>query len=126
MSPIVGYNLSVPSISVQAGITYSDLVTLLDSRGYALQNLAAFTGLTVAGAASTGAHGSGINNTNLASQIIGMTVVLANGTIARWTRAEQPELMKAAAVCLGAFGIITELTLKLLPSYKMETTVFEK
>ena len=126
MSRVVGYNSSVPSISIQAGLTYSDLVTLLDSHGFALPNLAALSGITIAGGAATGAHGSGVNNTNLAGPIIGMTVVLANGSIARWTRAEQPELMRAAAVSLGAFGVVTELTLKLEPSYKMETNVFQR
>ena len=102
------------------------MVTLLDSHGLALPNLADLSGITVAGATATGAHGSGINNTNLAGPIIGMTVILANGSLARWTRIEHPELMKAAAISLGAFGVVTELTLELVPAYKMETNVFQR
>ena len=122
MNRVVGFNLSGPSISVQAGTTYSNLLTLLDAHGFALSNLASTSDITIA--AATGAHGSGIKQKNMAGAIIGMTIVLANGTIARWTRAEHLELMQAAAVSFGAFGVVTELTLKLVPAYKMVANVF--
>ena len=126
MNRVVGFNLSGPSISVQAGTTYSNLLTLLDAHGFALSNLASTSDITIAGAAATGAHGSGIKQKNMAGAIIGMTIVLANGTIARWTRAEHLELMQAAAVSFGAFGVVTELTLKLVPAYKMVANVFQR
>ena len=126
MNRVVGFNLSGPSISVQAGTKYSNLLTLLDAHGFALSNLASTSDITIAGAAATGAHGSGIKQKNMAGAIIGMTIVLANGTIARWTRAEHLELMQASAVSFGAFGVVTELTLKLVPAYKMVANVFQR
>ena len=69
------------TVTVDAGITYSQLCPWLDSRGFALANLASLTDITVAGAISTATHGSGGRNGNLATSVSALQFVTANGKV---------------------------------------------
>jgi xylitol oxidase len=86
--------------------------------------LAALAEITVGGAISTGTHGSGPTLPNLANQVRSIQLVLANGTVANYTRAS-PEF-RAVVVGLGAFGVITQVELELVPSYNISTYTFVK
>lgn len=89
----------------------------LDSIGFALPNLAALAEISVGGATQTGAHGSGLTLASLATQIRSMQLVLANGTVAEF--GSDSEALKALSVGLGAFGVITQLELNLVPAYNV-------
>ncbi|KAI1700517.1 FAD binding domain-containing protein [Ditylenchus destructor] len=119
---IIGFDASVPSITVQAGITYTDLNPYLQYIGFALPNLASLAEISVAGAAQTGAHGSGASHGCLATQIRSLQIVLANGTVANYGP-NDPEL-KAIAVGLGAFGVITQVELQVEPTFNLTNYVF--
>ena len=69
------------TVTVDAGITYSQLCPWLNSRGFALANLASLTDITVAGAISTATHGSGGRNGNLATSVSALQFVTANGKV---------------------------------------------
>lgn len=92
--------------------------------GYALPNLAALAEISVAGGIQTGTHGSGLKNANLATQVRSLQMVLANGTVARYGP-DSPEL-KGLAVGLGAFGVLTEIELNLVPTFNTSTYIFMK
>ncbi|KAL3122431.1 hypothetical protein niasHT_003469 [Heterodera trifolii] len=83
MSSIIAFNGSRPTVTVQPGITYTDLAPILYAKNFALPTLAGIAEITVGGATQTGAHGSGLSNSNLATQVRSMRVVLA-------IRAEEP------------------------------------
>ncbi|KAI1703529.1 FAD binding domain-containing protein [Ditylenchus destructor] len=119
---IIGFDPSVPSITVQAGITYTDLNPFLQYIGFALPNLASLAEISVAGAAQTGVHGSGPNHGCLATQIRSLQIVLADGTVANYGP-NDPEL-KAIAVGLGAFGVITQVELVVEPTFNLTNYVF--
>jgi FAD/FMN-containing dehydrogenase len=53
-----------------------------------------------------------------------MQLVLANGTVATYQQGD-PE-WNALAISLGAFGVITQMELNLVPSYKVTPYVFLK
>ena len=57
------------TVTVEAGVTYGQLGPYLDSKGFALHNLASLPHISVAGACSTATHGSGEKNGNLASAV---------------------------------------------------------
>ncbi|KAL3105331.1 hypothetical protein niasHT_026064 [Heterodera trifolii] len=115
MNSIIAINGSRSTVTVQPGITYTDLAPILYANNFALPTLAAIAEITVAGATQTCAHGSGLPNSNLATQVRSMRIVLANGTEASFGP-ESAEL-RAVACGLGAFGVITEVELNLVPTF---------
>lgn len=125
MNLILGVDPSVPSVTVQAGITYTDLIPFLQSIGLALPMLASLAEISIGGAIQTAVHGSGSGIGNLATQVLGLQMVLADGSLVQYTKAQNSTDFAAAVVGLGALGIITEVTLQLQPTYNLAINVFE-
>ncbi|WP_158751211.1 FAD-binding protein [Acidobacterium sp. S8] len=113
------------TVTVGAGVRYGQLAPYIDQRGYALHNLASLPHITVVGACSTGTHGSGIHNGNLSTAVSGIEFVTANGNLAMLTRAKDGDRFQGAVVSLGALGVITRITLDLLPTFQMRQEVYE-
>ena len=114
---------SSPTVTVQAGITCSRLSEHLHTRGYALHNLASLPHISVAGACATATHGSGDRNANLATAVTAMKMVAADGELVELSSGDEDFL--GAVVGLGALGIVTELTLRLVPAFQVRQDVFE-
>lgn len=118
-----GYNkvLSVDrdarTVTVQAGITVWDLAEELASNGLAYQNLGDIGWQSVAGAASTATHGTGIKLGSFSTQVRALTLVTADGSIAECAPEGDAEAFKAAQVSLGALGVISTMTLQCEPAY---------
>ena len=113
------------TVTVGGGVRYGLLAPYLDQHGYALHNLASLPQITVAGACSTGTHGSGIHNGNLSTAVSGIEFVTADGNLATLTRARDGDKFQGAVVSLGALGVITRITLDLLPTFQMRQEVYE-
>jgi len=75
---------------------------------------------TVAGAIQTGTHGTGRDIGGMAAQVAGLELVLADGTITTCTAADSPKLFDAARIGLGALGIVTSVTFKIVPLFLLE------
>jgi L-gulonolactone oxidase len=108
---------------VQAGIRLKDLTPRLADDGLALANLGSIREQSIAGAISTGTHGTGIGLGNLSTQIIGMRIVIGTGDVVNVTAAAQ-DILRAARVNLGALGIITQVTIQCVPDYDLEYTAY--
>ncbi|NLU83915.1 D-arabinono-1,4-lactone oxidase [Rhodococcus sp. HNM0569] len=106
-------------VTVLAGTRLRDLNVALWARGLALANLGDIDVQTVAGAVSTGTHGTGAAFGGLATQIRALDVVLADGTVAHCSPTENPTLFEAARLGLGALGIVTALTLACVPAFAL-------
>jgi xylitol oxidase len=113
------------TVTVDGGIRYGELATILDDAGWALANLASLPHISVAGACATATHGSGTANGNLATAVSAMEIVVATGDVVEVSRDDDPELMDAVIVGLGALGIVTRLTLAVQPSFAVRQRVFE-
>lgn len=111
-------------VTVEGGIRYGDLCRFLHEQGYALHNLASLPHITVAGACATATHGSGVNSANLSSAVHSMEIVGADGAVMRFSR-DQDVGVNAAAVGLGALGIVTKITLDVIPAFEMSQYVYE-
>ncbi len=75
----------------------------------------------VAGAISTGTHGTGTKLQNLSSMLSGCRMLCANGQIREYTEEKHgKDFFDAMRVSLGTFGIMTSMRLKLLPAFKLE------
>ena len=104
---------------VRAGTTLGALNVLLAHLGLAMPNLGDVDGQTLAGAVSTGTHGTGLGFGGLASFVSGLRIVTPDGALLECTREERPELFHAAVVGLGAFGIVVALRVDAVPAFRM-------
>ena len=111
------------TVRVSAGITYGARAEVLQEAGFALHNLASLPHISVAGAVSTGTHGSGETQGNLATAVSAVELVLADGSLRTVQRGEED--FNGMVVALGALGVLTRLTLDILPSFEVQQTVFE-
>ncbi|MBV2366248.1 D-arabinono-1,4-lactone oxidase [Streptomonospora nanhaiensis] len=102
---------------VEAGMPLCDLNEALLDHGLALANMGDIAVQTAAGAVQTGTHGTGRASGGLAAQVVGLELVLADGSVARCSADSDPELFEAARVGLGAFGVVTALTLAVRPAF---------
>ncbi|HEX4167761.1 MAG TPA: FAD-binding protein [Bryobacteraceae bacterium] len=113
------------TVTVGAGVTYSQLCPYLDSHGYALHNLASLPHVSVAGACATATHGSGSKNGNLSTAVSGMEIVTANGEVVTLSSARDRDRFQGAVVHLGALGVLTKITLNVQPAYNVRQVVYE-
>jgi xylitol oxidase len=113
-------------VQVGAGVTYGKLAPVITERGFALHNLASLPHISVAGAISTGTHGSGVNNGNLATAVESLHVVTADGGTMVLTRDNDGEKFLGAVVGLGGLGVITNVTLKMVPNFQVAQSVYER
>jgi xylitol oxidase len=113
------------TVTVGAGVTYGKLAPIIDQRGYALHNLASLPHISVAGAIATATHGSGVHNGNLATAVAALELVTAQGELLTLSREKDKERFMGMVVGLGALGVVTSVTLNLLPTYKVAQSVYE-
>ncbi|CAH0374246.1 unnamed protein product [Pelagomonas calceolata] len=106
------------SITIEGGCTYTEVIQHLGERG-ALRNLPSCPQFTVAGAIATGTHGSGIHIQNLAADVSMLEFMLPNGTTVSYDRERTPELIEGVRVHLGCLGVVTKLTLDVVPYFEV-------
>ncbi len=119
MTGIVGVDTDAQRVTVKAGTTLADLNVLLDQHGLALANLGDITYQTVAGAVSTGTHGTGRHLTGLAGQITGMRIINGLGQIIDVDETQNSDILRLGRVGLGALGAITQVTLQAVPAFRL-------
>ncbi len=117
MNRVIDVDEGARRVRVQAGIKLKDLIALLERRGLALANLGSIAEQSLAGAISTGTHGTGIAYRCLADQVESLSLVDGRGDVRRLYR-DHPDF-GAAVVGLGCFGVIHEITLSVVPTFQM-------
>ena len=125
MDKVVALDTEARTVTVEGGMSYGQLCPYLDSRGFALHNLASLPHISIAGACSTATHGSGVKNGNLATAALALEIVTAGGELAKLSRQKDGEAFQGAVVGLGALGAITKVTLDVQPSFMMRQYVYE-
>ncbi|MER6754055.1 FAD-binding protein [Micromonospora echinofusca] len=111
------------AVTVPAAMRYGDLASWLHGRGYALANLASLPHISVAGAIATGTHGSGETIGNLASAVAGLELVTADGDLLSVDRAADGDTFAGMVVSLGALGVVTRVTLDVVPTFDIRQYV---
>lgn len=104
-------------VVVRAGTSLADLTHALFQHGFALENQGDINHQTVAGAISTSTHGTGAKLTSLGAMVLDFDLLTANGE-----QLSGKDWVEAGAVSLGLLGIMTQIKLKIVPSYRL----FEK
>ena len=106
-------------VTVRSGTTLRALNAELGGLGLAMANLGDIDAQTLAGALSTGTHGTGARLGGLATQVESLELVLADGSVVSCSATSRPELFAAARIGLGALGVITTVTLRCVPSFTL-------
>jgi L-gulonolactone oxidase len=106
-------------VRVGAGTVLGDLNEELARLGLAMENLGDIDRQTLAGAISTATHGTGARLRNISAQVQEVELVLADGSVRR-VGGEQPQLLRAARVGVGALGAISAVTLRCVPAFTLE------
>ena len=112
------------TITVGGGIRYGELCKSLHEKGFAIHNLASLPHISVAGACATATHGSGVTNGNLATGVAAIELITGTGEILTVSRHKDPNMFYGAIVNLGALGVVTKVTLDLLPAFTMQQLVY--
>jgi alditol oxidase len=111
------------SVLVGGGTRYGEVGSRLAPAGLALFNTGSLPHISVAGACATGTHGSGVGNPNLATAVEAVTMVVASGEVVSISRESAGEEFLGSVVALGRLGIVTDLTLRLVPGFEVAQTV---
>jgi FAD-linked oxidoreductase len=107
-------------VRVGAGIRLGRLCTELAARGLALENMGDIDRQSIAGAISTGTHGTGAAFTGFAAQVRALRLVTADGDIVETSPTQRPELFELARLGVGTAGVITAVTLRAVKAFELE------
>ncbi len=119
MQQVLDIDRDAGLVRVEAGIRLSSLNTALAMNGLALENLGDIDVQSIAGATATGTHGTGAKLQNLSAGITALDLVTGAGEVVHIDASEQPDEWRAARVSLGALGVITSLTLRVVPAFTL-------
>jgi L-gulono-1,4-lactone dehydrogenase len=107
-------------VKVGGGTVLADLNEELAGLGLAMENLGDIDRQTIAGAISTGTHGTGARLRGISAQVEGLELVLADGSVRHLSASTDPELLRAARVGVGALGVISAVTLRCVPAFDLQ------
>jgi L-gulonolactone oxidase len=119
LSGIVRADRETGLVTVLAGTRLHELNVALWHLGLAMSNLGDIDVQSIAGAISTGTHGTGAKLGGIATQVRALQVVLADGSLREVDASSEPELFGAARVGLGALGVIATVTLQCEPAFAL-------
>ncbi|MGC4745362.1 D-arabinono-1,4-lactone oxidase [Micromonospora sp. DT201] len=117
LETLVSVDVANRLVTVPAGMTLHALNGLLARNGLALPNLGDIDAQTVAGAISTGTHGTGAGYGCLSTFVEAITLVTGSGEVLHCSADEHPDILTAARVSLGALGVLVEVTLRCVDAF---------
>jgi len=112
--------------TMRSGTRIYQLGEPLHEHGVALMNQGDIDRQSVAGATSTGTHGTGPHLQNLSRSVVAARVVLGSGDIVVCDADATPDLFEIVRHSLGAVGLITELTMAVRPAYRLHETLWKE
>ncbi|MGE3267221.1 MAG: D-arabinono-1,4-lactone oxidase [Chloroflexota bacterium] len=119
LTGLVSTDATASIATVWAGTRLHDLGEPLLAAGFGLANMGDIDRQALAGAVSTGTHGTGRTLGSISTQVVGMRLVLADGSVLDCSELQEPEVLRAGRMSIGALGVITQLTLRVLPAYRL-------
>ncbi|MFJ2472470.1 D-arabinono-1,4-lactone oxidase [Streptomyces sp. NPDC087659] len=108
------------TVTVEAGTPLKRLNAALAREDLSLTNMGDIMEQTVAGATSTGTHGTGRDSASIAGQIRGLELITADGSVLTCSEKgtdEEREIFAAARIGLGALGVISAITFAVEPLF---------
>ncbi|HWR86588.1 MAG TPA: D-arabinono-1,4-lactone oxidase [Rhodoglobus sp.] len=106
-------------VTLAAGTFLHQLPALFAPHRLALQNMGDIDRQSISGATSTGTHGTGAAFGGIATRIRAATLVTADAQVLRVSATENPELLRAVALGLGALGVLVDVTIEAVPEFAL-------
>ncbi len=125
LTGVESINEQEQTVTVWAGTKLRALGGELAELGYAQENLGDIDAQSIAGAISTGTHGTGIQFGSLSTQAVAFTIVTSEGNILECSTSKNQEVYRAAQLSLGLLGVIVKITLRVVPSYRLHQRTFQ-
>lgn len=119
-SGIVAVDRDAMTVTAYAGTRLATLNTLLEGLGLSLHNMGDIAEQTLAGAISTGTHGTGGRVASIAAQVVGLSLVTGSGEVLTCSTDEHSDILEHARLGLGALGVITTVTFAVEPLFALE------
>ena len=123
LKKVLHTDVDARKVVVESGLRYGELAPQLEKNGLALHNLASLPHISIGGACATATHGSGINNGNLATAVVGIELINGSGELIKLDK-NDPDFF-GCVVGLGAIGMITKMTLQVEESFKVRQYVYQ-
>ena len=103
-----------------AGLLTRDLLDGLASRGYTLPAFPWFIDQTIGGAVATASHGSSLRAGSLSSQLVAVTVVLADGSVEHYAEGKtSPALFESLRANVGRLGVVVDVSLRVVENSRI-------
>ncbi|WP_327324798.1 FAD-binding protein [Streptomyces sp. NBC_01210] len=118
-SGVVAVDRAAGEATVRAGTPIGVLCRELDRQGLALENIGTLAEQTVAGALSTGNHGTGLAHPPLSGQVTRVRLVTADGVARDVGPGDDPDLWGSVRTALGTLGVLTTVTLRCVPAFNL-------
>jgi len=112
--------------TILAGTKLHDIGEPLAAQGLALENQGDVDVQALAGAVSTGTHGTGRDLGSISTQVVGFRLVAGDGALHEVTLLDDPHTFRALAVSLGSCGVLTAVRMRLLPAYRLHERVWRE
>ncbi|MBC2680894.1 FAD-binding protein [Corynebacterium sp. 4HC-13] len=124
MSGLVAFDKEKMTVTLRAGTRLRDCPAILRPLGVAFANQGDVDPQSIIGAISTGTHGTGVGFTGFAGMVRSFRIVTPDGEVhACHPDAPNPldrELFDLCRISLGAYGIITEVEMDVVPTFVLE------
>jgi len=111
-------------VRVQAGAKVSQVVEALRPHGLTLQNYASISEQQIGGFMQIGAHGTGAHIPPVDEQIVAFKLVTPGKGTIEVTPESDEDLFHITRVGLGAFGVVSEVTLQCVPAHQLLERTF--
>jgi FAD-linked oxidoreductase len=122
LTGITAVDREAMTVTALAGTPLHALNAGLEQLGLSLHNMGDIAEQTLAGAISTGTHGTGGVAASLATQVVGLEMVTGTGETLRASAEENPDVLETARIGLGALGVLTSVTFAVEPLFLLEAT----
>lgn len=119
MQGLVAADPDARTATLWAGTKIHQAGAPLLAAGLAMENMGDIDYQALAGAVGTGTHGTGQTLGNISTQVVGLRLVIASGDAIDCSATHEPALFDAARVSFGALGVMTQITLRALPAYRL-------
>jgi FAD/FMN-containing dehydrogenase len=109
-------------LHVQAGARWSEVIPFLNKHGLSVEVMQSNDDFSIGGSLSVNCHGWQFNRPPIDCTVQSFRLMLADGTIVKCSRTENPELFSLVLGGYGLFGIILDADLRVVPNekYKIE------
>jgi alditol oxidase len=119
----IEFDTAARTVRVAAGVRYGELAVAAHARGLALATMGSLPHISVGGASATGTHGSGDRKRSLASAVRAIELITARGDLLELSRDADPDIFDGVVLSLGTLGVVTHLTLELVPAFEVRQSV---